>query len=219
MLGLVAAICVLALSAFGLRSQRSTGAGEAQSGESAELRALRAETRRLRDAVAALERAQEDARVAAQQPPAALPQEMPAQLTAAAQQQGLAAEPGPAPSEAEQREDALRYANYLDGELERSLDDGDLAASLGAKVKDFLDDGSALIDVQCGRELCRVKTRHDDMDAYRAFQTNAFTLDERLWSGPITIALLEEPAVPGGPLVAGVYLGRGAALPSPEPGR
>jgi hypothetical protein len=76
-----------------------------------------------------------------------------------------------------------------------------------------------LLELRCGKDLCRMKTRHVDGAAYHAFQTNAFTRDERLWSGPTTFVVLEEGSESGRPLVAAIYLGRGSALPSSVPAR
>jgi hypothetical protein len=61
-------------------------------------------------------------------------------------------------------------------------------------------------------------TRHVDSDAYHAFQSGAFSHEQRLWSGPTTFVVLEE-GENGRPLVAATYLGRGSALPSPDPAR
>jgi hypothetical protein len=210
---LLPAAALFALLAWGFGRQSSRAADRAQAGDSAELRELRAETERLREAVAALEKAQREQR----QAPASLPPEVLARLNAAAAQRP--ADPPPKLTEAQEREDSLRYARYLDDELIRSPEDDAEAAALKAKSAKFFDQSSTLLEVQCGKQLCRMKTRHKDGEAYRVFQNGAFKLDERLWTGPITFVVIEEPDENGRPLVASIYLGRGDALPSPEPAR
>jgi hypothetical protein len=196
------------------RSSRSANGSDART--TAELSALRAETQRLERQVAALQRAQPATGASV---PAAniVSAELLARLGAAARQQPAQAEdPEAQPTEGSERASILQYGKYLDGVLAGSPADDATAASLGTKVKGFLDKGSSVLDLECGSDLCRMKTRHADLGAYRTFQNRAFQQDERLWSGPVTFITLEEPDESGHPLVAAIYLGRGQALPSPD---
>jgi hypothetical protein len=221
----VAAAVALSVAAFGFQhSQSARAEGDSQVSVAEELRGLRSEMRDMRAKLVELE--QSPPQQGGVKPPGvvvapAVPPEIMARLTAAAEQTAAAAGPQPssAPTPAQEREETLEYARYLDEQLARSTATDDLATPLAAKILKYFDKSSVLLDVRCGKELCRMKTRHVDLAAYHAFQTNAFTHDDRLWSGPTTFVVLEEGDDSGRPLIAAAYLGRGSALPSSAPAR
>jgi hypothetical protein len=214
---IVAVVLVMAAAAVALsRSSRAAGAtGDAQS---AELRALREETSRLRAAVASLQESQRGAKAPASG--AALPAEVLARLgTMAVPSQPSAADPSPHATPAEEHADMLRFGRYLDDRLAGQRVDLGAASSLRGKAEQYLDGALSLLDVRCSDELCRLKVQHKDLESYRTFQISAFQHESRIWTGPVTFIVEQEADDSGRPLIAGIYLGRGSALPSPEPPR
>jgi hypothetical protein len=214
---LVAAVAVaLSVAAFGFeRSQSARAEGDSQVSMVAELRGLRSEMHDMQTKLTALEQGRGE-QGAAKPAGVVVPPEIMARLTAAAEQTTAATGPQPssASTPAQEREQTLEYARYLDDQLAQVTASDDLATPLAAKIAKYFDKSSVLLDLRCGKDLCRMQTRHVDIAAYHAFQTNAFTHDERLWSGPTTFVVLEEGNDSGRPLLAATYLGRGSALPS-----
>ena len=182
-----------------------------------ELVELRAETARLRAAVSALEQQvrsapQVPARATAATPPGV-------ELVTAKAAREASDTPRAEPLDpAREREQTLQYARYLDDHLARTpgADAAALVGTLRADVEGVLEEQAVLLDIRCGADMCRVETRHQSGDAYRAFQARGFRQGEPLWPGPSTFILLEKPEAPDQPLVAVMYLGRKDALPSPE---
>jgi hypothetical protein len=218
---LAAVAVVLSVAAFGFEHSRSTRAEhDSQASMAAELRELRSETQRMQAQLVAIEEARQEQR-AAKPLAVVVPPEIMARLSAAAEQRAAVTDPEPSPARtrAEEREETLEYARYLDDQLVRVNAKDDLATKLEAEAGKYFDKGSALLELRCGKDLCRMKTRHVDGESYHTFQANAFGHQERLWSGPTTFVVLEGGDDNGGPLVAATYLGRGSALPSSEPAR
>lgn len=200
--------------------QSSRAAEAARHSDAAELERLRAETDELRNSVAALEQRLQRNEQKPGAAPATVPPELVAQFNALKASVTNPQAPQPAPSPEQERKQQLQYADYLDDQLARSSQSGveALATSIRTKLDAVLEADAKVLDLRCGKELCRVKTRHANADAYRAFQARGFRQEQqRVWSGPITFVILEEPTTPEQPLVAAMYFGRGDALPSPDP--
>jgi hypothetical protein len=199
--------------------QSTRAADAAKQRNAAELRRLGAETEQLRTALAALEQRLQQSERKPSGAPSALPPELVAQFSALKASVTTAQATQPAPNPEQERKQQLQYARYLDDQLAHSSQTGadDVAASIETKLDGVLEADAKLLDLRCGKDLCRVKTRHTNADAYRAFQARGFRQEQRVWAGPITFVVLEEPTTPEQPLVAAMYFGRGEALPSPDP--
>lgn len=213
------AVVAPGIAIWGFDVYRSSS--RASAAQNAQIRALQAETARLTETVAALQRGQQQ-NLHLQQSGATgdtpLSPELMARLFAAAQQQREAHPPEPGAvvrTEVEERQDLLQYGTYLDDRLARSPANDGTADALNRRITKYVDGNTELLDLACGKELCRIKTRHKSLEAYKTFQDNAFKQSDRLWSGPSTFVVLQEPNQTGGPLIAAVYLGRGDAMPSP----
>ncbi|HMJ11460.1 MAG TPA: hypothetical protein VK524_08625 [Polyangiaceae bacterium] len=219
---LVGAVAVaLSVAAFGFeRSQSARAERDSQVSMVAELRGLRSEMQDMQAKLSAFEQGRRE-QGAAKPPGVVVPPEIMARLTAVAEQSAAATGPqpgsAPPPTAAQEREQTLEYARFLDDQLARFSASDDPATPLAAKISKYFDKSSVLLDLRCGKDLCRVQTRHVDLVAYHAFQTNAFTHDERLWSGPTTFVVLDEGDDSGRPVLAAIYLSRGSAMPSSAP--
>jgi hypothetical protein len=199
--------------------QSSRAADAAQRQDAAELQRLRNETEQLRVSLAAVEQRLQQNEQKPKGAPVALPPELVAQFSAMKASVATARAPQPVPNPEQERKQQLQYANYLDDQLAHSAPTGadDVAATISTKLDAVLEADAKVLDLRCGKDLCRVKTRHANADAYRAFQARGFRQEQRVWAGPITFVILEEPSAPDQPLVAAMYFGRGEALPSPDP--
>ena len=188
----------------------------------AELRELRSETRRLQAALASVEQRAQPLPSQAGGPKPAVPPEILAEL-AALKAKVAAVQPSDAlPDPAEERHQELAFADYLDDQLARSpAGPQDPTPSLKTKLEDVLEADASLLDVRCGKELCRAKTRHKNSDAYRGFQARGFRQDtRRVWNGPVSFIVLEGRGdLLDQPMVVATYFGRGERLPSPDPPR
>jgi hypothetical protein len=91
-----------------------------------------------------------------------------------------------------------------------------LSARARERVEALLTERSRLQAVECQGALCRISTRHGDVDTYRSFVERAFlSADTQVWNGASFTTLAENE---GGELVAVTYLAReGAELPLGEP--
>jgi hypothetical protein len=218
-------VILTALGALGIAwaaldwAQSSRADDSAKARTAAELDALRNETQRLQAALASIEQ-QVQRKQGSGGPTAAVPPELIAQLNELKAKVGADQAHGTLPDPAEERRQELAFADYLDGELSRlpAAGPSDPTPSLKSKLESVLGADATLLDVRCGRDLCRAKTRHNGADDYRGFQARGFRQEEqRVWSGPVSFVLLEGSGdALDQPVVAAMYFGRGDSLPSPD---
>lgn len=81
------------------------------------------------------------------------------------------------------------------------------ARQLRNQVLDILQSHSDLVSVDCHISMCKIETRHPDLDAYRAFVKDGLFSPKFKWDGPGMATL--ERTEPDGAVVAVAYLGRG----------
>jgi len=126
----------------------------------------------------------------------------------------------PALSDAEQEQAAAKAeAGILSG-LERAFASegrdgrwsGTTANELSRSVREALPAGSNVSSVDCKSRICRLETTHENVEAFREFNTAAFArTGQTLWRGAVYSAVREQS---GSSIVALTYLAKeGEVLP------
>ena len=96
----------------------------------------------------------------------------------------------------------------------------DFAIAIDQKIRAGLPPGSVGEPLHCGKDLCRMRSVHNSMDAYQEYLSATFFNEDpeaRAWSGP---TFLTQPNNPSGHdngagVVSVIYFARSGALPSP----
>lgn len=209
---------LLATGASQLAGLGDESAAEGPAPESAELKRLREQVRKLEASVASSERLAREAQVTARAAqaraeaapvPERLP-EPPKQEEAPVAKAPAAAPAEPSPDEVIDQMDERFFLEEVDPAWSRD------ARHRVERLGGLMPEGARIVAVECRSSMCRMEMSHPSLESFQGFVRKGLMGPESEWDGGLMAAVKGDPYRPGG-IQAVAYLGRPEAQSSRGP--
>lgn len=184
----IVVVCVVAVGALAWKRITFAHDVKRDTKQAHELEQLRADVANLRASVQNTERTAISAAWAASKPHL-VAAEAPAEAARAPAETPAQDSPPPAASLTSDEIQTLMQSRFELESQDPTWSRG-AAARITDQVARNITPNSRVVSVDCRRSLCRIESRHDDLDAYRRFATEALAVHDGSWNGTITSSLL-----------------------------